>query len=200
MNRALNYIILMAVCFMVMAAPTCESETSQEDYGQSRMYRLEAISDELSAESLSDRNLDAFEFKAVEKLMDYADYLGIICSEEYAATFRQQARQTVSTYFNTIENAEMALHPCSLNGSYKSLIFRMDSVEIIHPLQREATARYTGNLCYVEDILGAGPADTTLISHSRKMIELILQMNYKDFGENSLLVWEVLLGRITPGD
>ena len=51
-----------------------------------------------------------------------------------------------------------------------------------------------------EDILGAGPADTTLISHSRKMIELILQMNYKDFGENSLLVWEVLLGRITPGD
>ena len=49
-------------------------------------------------------------------------------------------------------------------------------------------------------ILGINTADTILISHSQKTIGIILQMDYKDFGENSLLVWEVLLAEITPGD
>jgi hypothetical protein len=183
-----------------MAAPTCESETSQVDYRQSKIYRLEAVSEEFTAGSLSDRNLEAFEFKAVEKLMDYADYMGIIYSERYEASFRQQARQNISTCFNSAENAEIALHPDGLSGSYKSFIFRVDSVEIIDPLQRETNTRYSGNMWYVEDIFGSEPAETTLIGHSRKTIEIILQMDYKDFGENSLLVWEILLGKITALD
>jgi hypothetical protein len=46
--------------------------------------------------------------------------------------------------------------------------------------------------------LASNQTDTSLISHSHKTIEIILQMDYNDFGENSLLVWEILLGKITP--
>jgi hypothetical protein len=200
MNRLLKHIILIAVCFTVMAAPTCESESSHADNRQSRIYRLEAVSEEFIAESLSDRNLEAFEFKAVEKLMDYADYLGIIYSERYAASFQRQARQNIISYFDTRENAETALHPGVISGSHDSYVFRVDSVEIINPLQRETDTRYTGRMEYVETIQGSDPADTSLISHSRKTIEIILQMDYKNFGEQSLLVWNVLLGRISPAD
>jgi hypothetical protein len=51
---------------------------------------------------------------------------------------------------------------------------------------------------YAERILGSNQIDTSLISHSHKTIEIILQMDYNDFGEYSLLVWEILLGKITP--
>jgi hypothetical protein len=190
----------MAICSLVMAAPTCESEPSPSDYRQSRIYRLEAASDELMAESLSERNLEAFEFRAVQKLMDYSDHLGIIYSEGYVESFRQQARQNISSYFNNSENAEIALNPDIISGSYNSFIFEIDSIDIIEPLQRETGIQYKGSMKYVEKILGVGLADTTTISRSSKTIEIVLQMDYKDFGEQSLLVWEILLGEITPVD
>ncbi len=200
MNRLLKHIIPMAVCFTVMAAPTCENERSKADYRQGRIYRLEEISDELTAESLSGRNLEAFEFRAVEKLMDYADYMSIIYSEYNAASFREQARQNIGSYFNTGDDAEIALNPGKIPGSYRSFIFRIDSVKISDPLQRQTDTRYVGRMEYVETILGSDPPDTSHIRRSRKTIEMVLRMDYKDFGEQSLLVWEVLLGEISAAD
>ena len=200
MNRLLKYSILLTFCFMVMAAPTCEDEIYQADTRRNQLERLEMVSDDFTSEALSDKHLEAFEFKAVEKLMDYADYLGIINSVGFAESFRQQAKQNITGYFSTSENAKIALIPKSISGSYNSCIFLIDSVDIINPLHRETDTRFTGSMRYVEKILDAGPADTTLLSHSHKTIQIILQMDYKDFGENSLLVWEVLLGEITPGD
>ena len=200
MNRLLKYSILLAVCFLVMAAPTCEDEISTVDARSDHIFRLESVSDDFTSESLSAENLEAFEFKAIEKLMDYADYLGIIYSEGYAASFRQQARQNIFSFFNTKEYSEAALIPKSFTGPSNSYQIMIDSVDIINPLQWETDTRYTGSMSYDEMILGINTADTILISHSQKTIGIILQMDYRDFGENSLLVWEVLLAEITPGD
>ena len=200
MNRLLKYSILLAVCFLVMAAPTCEDEISQADTRMNRIERLEMVSNDFTSESLSSRNLEVFEFKAVEKLMDYADYLEIIYSEGFAESFREQARQNITGFFNTSENSEAALILKNISGSYNSYRIRIDPVDIINPLHRETDTRYTGSMSYDEMILGISSTDTILISHSQKTIGIILQMAYKDFGQNSLLVWEVLLGEITPGD
>jgi hypothetical protein len=173
MNRLLKYCILLTVCFLVMAAPTCEEEISPVDARRNQIDRLEAVRDDFTSESLSDKHLEVFEFKAVEKLMDYADYLGIIYSEGYAASFRQQARQNLTGFFNTSENSAAALIPRSFSGSYQSCIILM---------------------------LGINNGDTIIFNQSHRTIEIILQMDYKDFGEKSLLVWEVLLGEIGPAD
>ena len=200
MNKKLKYSILFTLCFWVVAAPTCEDEISPLDARMDHLVSLETASEIFASESLSDDNLEAFEFKAVEKLMDYADYLGIIYGDGYAESFRLQARKNISTYFSRGEYAEMALNPTDVSDAYDSHHFYIDSVDIIDPLQRETDTRYTGSMRYVERILAINNTDTTLISHSRKTIGIILQMDYKDFGENSLLVWEVLLGEITTGD
>jgi hypothetical protein len=197
MNRLIKYIILLTSCFWIVAAPTCENETSQVDARRDHLVRLEAVSEVFASESLSDDNLEAFEFRAVEKLMDYADYLGIIYSEGYAVSFRQQARQNIVGLFDNKENAEAALIPESFTGPFSSYQIMIDSVDINDPLKRETDTRYTGSMRYVEKILGTGQNDTSLISHSLKSIGITLQMGYKDFGENSLLVWEVHLGKIT---
>jgi len=200
MNRLLKYCILLTVCFLVMAAPTCEEEISPVDARRNQIDRLEAVRDDFTSESLSDKHLEVFEFKAVEKLMDYADYLGIIYSEGYAASFRQQARQNLTGFFNTSENSAAALIPRSFSGSYQSCIILVDSVEIIDPLHRQTDTRYTGSMSYAEMMLGINNGDTIIFNQSHRTIEIILQMDYKDFGEKSLLVWEVLLGEIGPAD
>jgi len=200
MNKKLKYSILVTLCFWVVAAPTCEDEISPLDARMDHLVRLETVSEVFASESLSEDNLEAFEFKAVEKLMDYADYMGIIDGDWYAESFRLQARSNIAAYFSTREYAEMALYPTDVSDAYDSHLFYIDSVDIIDPLQRETDTRYTGSMRYVERILGINHTDTTLINHSRKTIGIILQMGYKDFGENSLLVWEVLLGEITTGD
>ena len=170
---------------MVMAAPTCEDEISPVDTRRNQLDRLEAVSDDFTSESLSGKNLEAFEFKAVEKLMDYADYLGIIYSEEFAESFREQARHMMTGLFTTSENADRALFPENISGSYNSYQILIDSVEIKNPLHRESDATYTGIMRYNELILGISPADTAVLNRSQKMIDIILQMAYKDFGEKS---------------
>jgi hypothetical protein len=200
MNRLLKYVSLLAVCFLVMAFPPCEDESYPVDARRDHIYRLEAASDVFTSESLSDKNLEAFEFKAVEKLMDYADYLGIIHSKGYAESSRQQARQNVAGFFKSDKNADAAISFKNISGPYDSFQILVDSVDIIDPLSREADTRHTGNMIYAETILGINTSDTVIISHSHRNMEIVLQMDYKDFGENSLLVWEVLLGEITTGD
>ena len=44
MNRLLKYSILLTVCFLVMAAPTCEDEISQADTRSNHLERLEMVS------------------------------------------------------------------------------------------------------------------------------------------------------------
>jgi hypothetical protein len=198
MNKMLKYSILITLCFWVVAAPTCEDEISPVDARMDHLERLETVSEVFASESLSDDNLEAFEFKAVEKLMDFTDYMGIIYGDRYAESFRQQARRNIAAYFSTGEYAEMALNPTGVSAAYDSHHFYIDSVDIINPLSQEANTRYSGSMRYAEMILGINPNDTILLSHSQMTIEIILEMDYKDFGENSLLVWEVLLGKITP--
>ena len=196
----IKYSILITLCFWVVAAPTCEDEISPVDARMDHLPRLEKVSEVFTSASLSDDNIEAFEFKAVEKLMDYADYMGIIYGTDYAESFRRQARRNITAYFSTSLYAEMALNPKGVSEGYDSHHFHIDSVDITDPLKRETDTRYTGSMGYVERIRASNQSDTTLISHSRKTVGIILQMDYKDFGENSLLVWEVLLGEITSGD
>lgn len=197
MNKVLKYSILLILCFWIVAAPTCEDEISPVDARKDHLARLETASKVFASESLSADNLKAFEFRAVEKLMDYADFMGIIYSDGYAASFRQQARTNISKYFSTSEYAEVALNPTGVSTTYDVYHFYIDSVDIIDPLRRETDTRYRGSLKYVERILISNQTDTTQFSHSHKTIGIILQMDYKDFGENSLLVWEMLLGEIS---
>ena len=200
MSRVLNYIFLLASCFIILAAPTCEGEMDPVDARRDHIYRLEAVSDVFTSESLSEDNLEAFEFKAAEKLMDYADYLGIIYSKGYDESFRQQARQIILGFFDNQENAEASFIPESLGSSFEACQVFIDSVTVFEPLRRETDTYYRGSMRYAEKIIVSGPSDTSLISQSWKTIGISLQMDYKDFGEKSMLVWEVLLGRISAAD
>jgi hypothetical protein len=99
MNRRIKYLILLAVCILTMAAPTCEEENPSREARQLEREKLQAVSEDFSSGSLSDRNLQAFEYRAVEKLMDYADYLSIVFNQELDVAFRSRANQNIRNLF-----------------------------------------------------------------------------------------------------
>jgi hypothetical protein len=101
--------------------------------------------------------------------------------------------------FNAPENVEAALGSEIFRVSCDSYRVIIDDVNIIQNLQRVSETRYTGSMGYAETVLAIHTADTTRLD-SKKKVEVILQMDYKEFGSTSLLVWEVLLGKITPDD
>ncbi len=193
MNRSLKYIILLAAGLLTLASPTCENEVSSEYRRQERFEALQSVSEDFRSESLTRKNLEAFEFKAVEKLMDYADYLGIVYNNEVDKSFRDQAQENINRLF-TGRSAPEEPVPSHINPElYNSLQFLIDSIVIINPFYREVTETYRGSVQYSLQILGINSADTIILESSINKIEMILQMDYKEFGENSLLVWEVLL-------
>ena len=193
MNKILKYIILLTAGLLTLASPTCEEEVSPEQRRKKQLERLQTVAWDLRSESLTSKNLEAFEFKAVEKLMDYGDYLGIVYNNEADNSFRDQAQENINRLF-TGHSAPDEPVPAHINPDlYNTLQFLIDSIEIINPLYREVTETYRGNMQYSLQILGITSADTIILESSINKIDMILQMGYKEFGENSLLIWEILL-------
>ncbi|MFC2115154.1 hypothetical protein ACFLTU_01670 [Bacteroidota bacterium] len=193
MNRNLKNIILLASGLLTMASPTCEEEVSPKQRKQERLEQLQAVAGDLRSESLTRRNLDAFEYRAVEKLMDYADYLNIVYDQSLDETFHYQAGENIRDLFTGRSAPENPLPVSIDSGSYNSIKFLIDTIEITTPLERQSKEIYTGSMRYFQKILGITGSDTLNLDTSLHRMGILLQMSLKDFGENSLIVWEVLL-------
>ena len=125
--------------------------------------------------------------------MDYADYLTIVYNNDIDTAFRNQAMENIHQLFAYRSAYEQPVPDHIIPGNYRSLQFIIDSIEIINPLERQVTETYKGRMQYSFQILGITATDTMNLDTSLHQMGMLLQMRLKDFGENSLLVWEVLL-------
>ena len=193
MNRKLKNKLLLASGLLTLASPTCEEEVSPEHRRQEHLEHLQAVAWDLRSESLTRRNLDAFEYRAVEKLMDYADYLNIVYDQNLDETFHYQSSENIKDLFTDRSSPENPL-PARIDlGLYSSIKYLIDNIEIIVPLEIQSKEIYRGSMRYSQKILGITGSDTLNLDTSNHQMEMMLQMILKDFGENSLIVWEVLL-------
>jgi hypothetical protein len=196
MRACHKYGLLLACLVPFLAAPTCQEAPTQAERRELRDRRLEeldAAGNDLRSEVLSARNLRAFESRATEKLVDYADYLSIVYDKSAEQAFRELARQNISQLFVGGIAPPAPVPPQIQPARYNSLQFMVDSVEILKPLIKEPTETYRGSIRYTLQILGVTASDTLLLESAAREMEMVLQMGYKDFGDKSLLVWEVLL-------
>ena len=193
MNKSIKYLILLMASMLTLASPTCEDEVSSDNKVQLEQEALQAITEDFRTESLTKRNLDAFEYRALEKLMDYSDYLNIVYDQNLDEAFQYQASENIMDLFTGRSAPINPLPPRIDPGSYSSIKFLADSIEIIIPLEKQPTETYIGSMQYSLKILGITGSDTLNLDSSLHRMGMLLQMSLKDFGENSLLVWEVLL-------
>jgi hypothetical protein len=178
---------------LTLASPTCEDNVSTDNRLQVDREALQVITEDLTSESLTRRNLDAFEYRAVEKLRDYADYLNILYDENLDEAFHHQAGVNIKDLFSGCSAPENPL-PAGIDpGAYSSFRFITGSVDIIVPLEKKAEETYAGSMQFSLKILGITGSDTTDLYTSIHQTGMMLQKRLKDFGEDSMLVWEVLL-------
>lgn len=193
MNKSIQYLALLALCMLILAAPTCEEDDSSRKTEQLEREKLQAVTEDFSSGSLTSRNLQAFEYRAAEKLMDYTDYLNIVYNQDLDGTFRSHANENIRDLFTGRSAPENPLPSGTDPRSYSSIELLVNSIEIITPLEKQVTETYRGSLQYRVKITGTAGSDTLILHSSINRMVMQLQMTLKDFGGNSLLVWEVLL-------
>ena len=193
MNKKLSFILLSAAGFLTLASPTCEEEISPERRIEERLENLRSVNEDLVAPALTRRNLEAFESRAVEKLEDYADYLGMVSDSGLDFSFREQARENLFWLF--LEGtAPESPHPTDIPGDgFAKLAFMIDSVQVLDPLEKENGKNYRGRLRYHFHTLGIHAADTILLRSSQEEMGMVLQKRSKEFGDKRLQVWAVQL-------
>ena len=193
MNRSLRHLALLTGCVLSLSSPTCEDDVSSRREVQLEREALQAATEDFRSALLTNRNLEAFEFKAIEKLMDYADYLNIVYDQNLDEAFRNQAGENIMDLFADSSAPANPLPARIDQGSFSFIKFLIDTIDIITPLERQPAETYRGRMQYSLRILGITGSDTLDLDTSLHEVGMLLQMGLKDFGENSLVVWEVLL-------
>jgi hypothetical protein len=193
MNKMLKYHALIAACLITFTAPTCEEEDASERGRKQKQEALQAVSEDFTALSPAERNLRVFEYRAMEKLMDYGDYLCLKYDRNLDSAFRSRAGENIKDLF-----AGHAAPPDPLPvgmdvASYASLQYLVDSIEVLAPLRKDTTGSYKGRLKYSQKVLGIMQSDTLLLDASLRQMGMLLQMQRKGFGDDTLQVWEVHL-------
>ena len=197
MNRKLTYILLSMAGLLTLASPTCE-EVSPERRIEDRLEALQLVREDLVAPALTRRNLEAFESRAMEKLGDYADLLGMVSDTGLALSFHDLARTNLEELFLEEQVPEIPF-PADLSTEvFASMAFRIDSVTVEQPLARVDGESYRGRLRFRVRVFGIHPADSTLLFTSDGQMGMALNKRTKEFGDKRLQVWEVLLTSQTP--
>lgn len=193
MNKKLSFILLSAAGFLTLASPTCEEAISPERRAEERLETLRLVNEDLVAPALTRRNLEAFESRAMGKLEDYADYLGMVSDSGLDNRFREQARENLYGLFLESTDQESTPPPNIIGDGFAKLAFLIDSVTILAPLEKENGNSYRGRLRYHFQTLEIHAADTILLRSSQEEMGMVLQKRAKEFGYKRLQVWEVQL-------
>jgi len=193
MNKKLSFVLLSAAGFLTLASPTCEEEISPERRIEKRLETLRLVNEDLVAPALTRRNLEAFESRAVEKLEDYADYLGMVSDSGLDSSFRKQARENLFGLFLEGAAPESTITLSIPGDGFAKLAFMIDSVTVLDPLEEENGNNYRGRIRYRLHTLGIQTTDTILLQSSIMEMGMVLQKRSKEFGEKRLQVWEVQL-------
>lgn len=219
------YIVILVLGFALWGAPTCQEpdpwENAQilqgvdthadlESVLEAREEIIGEIEKEFEAPMLQKENLIAFEQRAKEKLVDFADYINIYTNRTYDASFRDQAKKMVMDQFDgeakiksSIMNPqkEETYSLSSFLAEFPKLDFEfaqlmLKDIEISESLKYLNSETYTGSISFSRELLGISGQDTIIVSKDLDKIEIILNRTDKIFGNDTLKVWAVQLGNL----
>jgi hypothetical protein len=201
------------LAFLLFSSKKCsspgEEDAAREDIALKT--ELDSINKEFKADYLSGQSIDAFEVKAKQKLADLADYLRIYSDPSLDKSFRDHTRKMIIDLFlsDTVRvmlkpSAEQKEENLSITGFLKlfpvsgknpmEIVF--DSVVLSEPLHRVDELNYKGSLeflCRYED---PGSPDKRFSCSVSKKIDIIAVKVKKQFGNDTLRIWQILLGNI----
>ena len=202
------YLVILLFTSVISCGP---SGSKNDGHDSINKYSLQDINLEL--DSLSIRNIDAFEQRAIQKLQDLRDYFEILSDSTIETEFKNQAlimaedlfanqdnsitfkfdenndstSENVNTFFNSMQN-----------GTFGMLSFEIHDISLIQNIQKLNDMEYRGAVNFRLIITTRQKNEPSRKSRMRMQCEIIAKKIQKQFGKESKLVWEVFLGNIYP--
>lgn len=209
--RRFFHISALILLYLVITAKSCDNqEEADEARNQTNITRSQdSIRSTFESDTLSNASLRAFEVMARIKLSDFNDYLIILNDTSVAELFREKAREMIRGLFIN-ENSVLALmgqdNSESREFSVKQLLHPgkgfpvkfgkiiTDSIKVRQSLQRAGDAIYTGKLGYAFIPAVQKTTKSRNQEISGGTINFLLAKHDKQFGTDTLKIWDVFLG------
>ncbi len=210
-----RYIIITCsvLAFLLFCSKSCETPENENAVREENAFKgtLDSINKAFEADYLSEQTLRAFEVKAKQKLVDFADYLQIYTGKSLDESFKDHARQMIRDLFisdsvhikirlskeekemNVTISEFLRIVPASGSDAIGVII---DSIEISKPLHRIDDVRYAGSLKFSQRFKGSSSTNNSITVSLIKQVDIIATKIRKQFGSDTLQIWQVYLGDI----
>ena len=211
--RKFLIISVSLLAFLLFSSKKCESPEDENVVGEETAFKaaLDSINKAFEADYLSEQTLRAFEVKAKQKLVDFADYLHIVNDKTLDESFKEQARQMILDLFIS-DNVHISLKVHDelkeknlvINEFLKmdsgpggnSMEFIFDSINLSEPLHKVNDFNYIGSLTFSQRFTGFSSTNNLIIVSLSKKVDVIATKIRKQFGSDTLQIWQVYLGDI----
>jgi hypothetical protein len=189
-----------------VALSACASISNNEETSFRRLpmddHKEVVIESQFTAEVPSSISLNAFERRAMEKLKDFSDYLGIISDQSYDVEFRQKAVVQARSMFIDhskirferygAQKIDIFLSNLQENAEKSKII--ISNIALGEPLKETVAALYEGSLIF--DFYMISNDGTPMADKHSMKAEFFLIKTSKLFGTTQKVVWEIFLGNI----
>lgn len=175
------------LAFILFSAKSCEEDqqVSWEQDKEALNDVMDRVKDGFQADFLDEESLVAFTQKAKQKLKDYSEYMNIINDSSSDSAFRMQAlSMTNALFYRNTGPTEF----------FPGQVMTIDSIWLIEPMHFSEEINYAGIIGFREKIMQKSEQDSITCSYSVKKMEIVVVKSTKQFGSDTLRIWQVYLG------
>jgi hypothetical protein len=210
--RWIKYIWILLVIYIACSARTCneDEEVTDQQKEEYTMNLLSNVKNVFTTDSLSDHLLRAYEITAMEKLVDFTDYMKIVSDTSLDIRFRQHVAGLVRELFlsDEIEIAYLSelgtfsghktLEEILLNNLANGNTYRIEpfQIKITRPLCCINDSVFTGTISFNYRFIPLDDQDTSKTYSAKLITDIYLIKKLRSFGEGRIKIWDICLGDI----
>ena len=211
LHIALYFISAIFTCMLLSCAGSKEEvqdTATMVEYSTTPIINDNKLEEAFETDTLSDEQLNVFQQRARQKVQDFINYIEIISNKTYDAQMRLLARNQIEELFAdssvlvTISIAEGKINPKPVSvflndvyqSEYDSIKIKTDFIVVTQPKIANETATYIGFIRVKLNIVGYKNAQISFNSHAVHEAKTIIRKTQKHFGEESRMIWTVMLG------
>ena len=196
----MRYLPVLMVSIIIGSCAISKKENERFETSNAENFRGGLI---LTGDSISDDHLKYFENRAIQKLVDFYEYLGMLGHDSYTESIKKEVRSSALRLFHDDET-EINPYLDNLQSETKghlNVIIAEDFDSQIYPVLEILYAEVEEGLTmkpggYYQGKMGfdiKNSTETTIIT--KEAIFSLRRIN-KTFGTKTIRVWEVFLDKI----
>jgi len=200
-------ISFLLIALSILCAPSCNDEQEANNREEEILNSAKNdIKKEFESDYLDEAALFAHEAAAIQKLIDFSDYVKVLADTSLELSFREKAGEMIANSFQS-KNILISLNQDTESPQNEITIqllitsglenkpiippFHFDSLRIQEPLKRMGNSTYEGKITCIQSFTQSSPAEKVT-----RTIDIFVSKKDKVFGPDTLKVWNTFLGEI----